>query len=132
MICLCAALTAGCTGIVQGLSVIAAAPNTMVGEAAIRGRLGLHKGCIVTSSAVSTATVLLDPRVELNGDGTGIVDRATGETVAFGQSFRGGGSTLREDGQGWSISDIETYYRVIIPAQCPRDNVILIGRIKAA
>ena len=93
------------------------------GEARFVGELRLEKGCIVAVAGTSRATPLFDPDATLSEDHRAIRE-GDRPAVAFGQRFAAGAATLRDDGRGWSIEDVEQFYGVKIPAACPRRDVM--------
>lgn len=100
------------------------------GEALFRGRMEVRGGCVVTAGA-RPATVLFDPDVILVEHGTAIRDGAGSATVRFGEPVRAGMAHLREKGKGWPIRDIEEFYGVEIPENCPRDEVVRLHDFKS-
>lgn len=92
------------------------------GEALFVGSIESIDGCIVTRR--TNSTVLFDQGVNMLPTGDGVFDPATGNTIRFGERISGGAATLREDGRGWPVRDIERFYGVTIPAACPKRDVM--------
>lgn len=93
------------------------------GEALFRGYLGIENGCVVAVSPGRSNTVLFDPDVRRLEDGQGIFDPSTNQSIRFGEAVTGGAAFLRDDGRGWPISDIESFFGVALYRGCPKDNV---------
>lgn len=93
------------------------------GEARFVGELRLENDCIVAGAGESWATPLFDPEATL-GENRRSIREGDRPALAFGQRFAAGAATLRDDGRGWSIADIEDFYGVAIPAACPKRDVV--------
>lgn len=93
------------------------------GQAQFRGKLEVRNGCVVTAGTHS-ATVLFDPDVALVNQGTAIRDRRRGFTIRFGELIRASAAWPRNNGDGWSVKEIERFYGTYIPANCPHDEVV--------
>lgn len=93
------------------------------GQALFEGRITLRNGCFTTDSEYP-ATILFDPDVTLSETKKAIRHGAGGAVIALGNPSRASAAWLRQDNNGWSIEDIETFYGVEIPINCPTANVV--------
>lgn len=109
---------------------ITIARDAFAGEALYRGTLEIRDGCIVSSGSRRNFTVLFDPGVVLTSGSDGLYEPRTGNTIRFGHRIQGGGGNLRENGNGWPISDIERFYGVSIPRACPKGNVMWLHKME--
>jgi hypothetical protein len=119
--------TVGCAADVprQRLTIATiASSNLFGGEALYRGKLVERAGCIVAAADGSFATPIFDPGVTLADDGEALVDAHEGVQVPIGRLFEAGTAWLRDDGEGWSLAEIDSFYGTRIPPGCPTDNVI--------
>lgn len=117
----------GCAADAPGGSLTIAtitSPYTVGGQALYSGKLVKRNGCLVASWGKSFATPIFDPGVTLAADGNTINDVRHDVQVPIGRLFRAGAASLRDDGQGWSIHDIETFFGTRIPPGCPTDDVV--------
>ena len=95
------------------------------GEAQFVGHLQMSGGCIVALRADGVpSTVLFDPDIRLTSDVRGVFDPRTGRSIRFGTPVTGSAAKLRSEGNGWAVADIEEFFGVRIPANCPRDAVM--------
>lgn len=115
---------AACAGAAPVVQPVTIARPAFGGEALFRGYLAVEDGCIVAVAGRHSSTVLFDPGVRLLDDGQGIWDPATGQSIPFGEPVKGGAAVLRDNGKGWPISDIESFFGVSLPAGCPRANLM--------
>lgn len=99
------------------------------GEALYTGAIGVHRGCVVTEGGGKRATILFDPDVTLVDGGTAIRD-GLGVVIKFGERVRPGAATLRQNGRGWSLHDINAFYGVELPENCPQDEVVRLHDFK--
>lgn len=106
-----------------GIATITSA-YTFGGEARFTGKLIERGGCLVATDGGSFATPIFDPGVTLSPDGRTIRDVRQGARVPVGRSFQAGAAWLRDDGQGWSVESIESFYGTRLPPNCPTDEVI--------
>lgn len=113
-----------CAGAAPVAQPVTIARPAFGGEAQFRGQLAMEKGCIVAGDSRKSISVLFDPGVKLLDAGQGVFDPATGQSIRFGEPVTGGAPSLRDNGRGWSISDIESFYGVSLPPGCPRANVM--------
>lgn len=88
------------------------------GEARFVGKL--H---VVAFLGKRRANVLFDPETTLGEDLQSLSERDRAP-ILFGQSFSAATAVLRDNGRGWSIADIKSFYSVNIPARCPHRDVI--------
>lgn len=93
------------------------------GQGLFRGKLEVHNGCVVTAGT-HPATVLFDPDVALVNQGTAIRDGRRGFTIGFGELIRASAAWPRNNGNGWSVKEIQRFYDTSIPDNCPRDEVV--------
>lgn len=98
--------------------------NTFGGEALFTGKLLVRGGCLVAAANDRFATPIFDPGVTLALDGSSIRDVAQSAEVPIGRPFRAGAAWMRDDGEGWPISDILAFFGTRIPPGCPTDDVI--------
>lgn len=98
--------------------------NAFGGEARFWGKLLERDGCLVAGTNESFATPIFDAGVTLAADRKTIVDVRHHVQVPIGRPFQAGAAWLRDDGQGWSIRDIESFYGTRLPRGCPTDDVI--------
>lgn len=121
--CLVVVLTACST--THGEMPLTIARDAFGGGAQFVGRLQMSKGCVVATGAFGEpSTVLFDPDIRLTGDGAALFDPQTGRTIRFNVPIAGGAAELRSDGNGWAVADIERFFGVRMPANCPRDAVM--------
>lgn len=114
---------AACAGAAPVAQPITIARPAFGGEALFRGELTVKNGCIVSAGSRRGSTVLFDPGIRLLENGQGVFDPATGQSIRFGEPLAGGAASLRENDRGWPISDIERFFGVSLPPDCPRANV---------
>jgi hypothetical protein len=113
-----------CQGAPSSPHLITIAKPARAGEALIRGKLAVVRGCVVMKGPRRNSTVLFDAGVTLLPSVEGLHDPHSGNDIPFGQRISGGGGFLRENAKGWPISDIERFYGVTIPAACPKDDIM--------
>jgi hypothetical protein len=120
------AFLAGCsTGIdKQQITIMTTTPNKMGGEAAFIGRLIIQNGCLVAITGKKVAIPIFDPGVTLQPDRLAINDQRRSRHIRIGQSFRAGTAWMRDGGTGWSVSDIEKFFSVRVPSNCPTASII--------
>lgn len=99
------------------------------GEALFRGKLEVRNGCVVTAGT-HPATVLFDPDVALVNQGTGIRDGRRDLTIRFGEPIRASAAWPRNNGNGWSVMEIERFYGTNIPDNCPHDEVVRLDALE--
>ena len=98
------------------------------GEARFVGKLRIENRCVVAVLGTRLATVLFDPETTLGADLQSLSERGRAP-ILFGQSFAAATAVLRDNGRGWPIADIESFYGVNIPARCPHRDVIRLRRL---
>lgn len=108
-----------CAGAAPVAQPVTIARPAFGGEAQFRGQLAMEKGCIVAFGTRKSINVLFHPGVKLLDAGQGVSDPATGQSIRFGEPVTGGAASLRDNGRGWSISDIESFYGVSLPPRLP-------------
>lgn len=121
---------AACQSLPSSSQVIIIARPALAGEALFHGELVVVRGCVVAKGDRRNSAVLFDPGVTLLPSGEGLHDSVSGNDIPFGQRINAGGAVLRENGKGWPISDIESFYGVTIPADCPKENVMRLRALK--
>ena len=104
-------------------TLISITRGNLGGEARYVGKLRIEHRCIVAVLGKRLATVLFDPETTLGKDLQSLNERSR-SPIRFGQSFAAATAVLRDNGRGWPIADIESFYGVIIPARCPHRDVI--------
>ncbi|WP_454597637.1 hypothetical protein [Qipengyuania sp. SM2507] len=122
-------MLSGCVAHGGGGNPINIARPAFGGEAGFYGSIELQRGCIVTGGD-RPATVLFDPGVKLSEDRTRIIDPRAQGSVRLDVPIQGGAALLRENGKGWPIADIESFFGVTIPAGCPTKDVMRLHGMK--
>ncbi|KHA63827.1 hypothetical protein [Sphingomonas sp. Ant20] len=115
--------------------LLTASPASKVGgEARYEGELQIRGNCIVVVSDGRAALPIFDSTVSLAETGGGIVENGTGQSIAIGERLRASAAHLRQDGEGWSLPDIEQATGANVPEGCGDSIVRLrgIGKIAAA
>ena len=124
---LAAMALASCRSGAEPVMPLAITSGHFGGEALFTGTIDRRGGCIVTTSGRAPFTVLFDEGVSLSADGGGVIDPRNGVEVRFGERIQGGAGNLRENGNGWSVDDIEEFFGVSLPRDCPRNNIMRLG-----
>ena len=98
--------------------------NLFGGQALFIGTLRVERGCLVAVSNGRSATPIFDPNVALAPDGRAVIDRRNGVALPLGRAFRAGSAWLRDDGRGWPVADIVSFFGTRLPPGCPTDDVL--------
>lgn len=98
------------------------------GEARFEGSLRVENGWIVAVSDTRQTTSLFDAGAKMGMDRRSLSGVGR-EAVPLRQRFTSGAATLRQNGRGWSIVDIERFYNVNIPAACPSRDVVRVHNL---
>jgi hypothetical protein len=115
----------------QGLSprLLAASPESRVGgEARFEGELHIRENCIVVGSGRTLP--IFDPSVRLTETGDAILDSRTGVRIAVGEHFSAAAAFFRDEGRGWSLSDIERATGVDVSEGCDTDAIVRLRNIQ--
>lgn len=133
-------LAQGCTTaidratVVQGSAprLLIASPESRVGgEARFEGELQIRNNCVVVAGSRDWKGLpIFDPSVRLTETGDAILDSRTGVRVGVGERFSASAAHFRDEGQGWSLSDIEQATGVTVPGGCGAGTVIRLGDIQ--
>lgn len=108
---------------------ISITPGKFGGEARFVGKLRIENGCVVAVLGKRRATVLFDAGTTLGADLQSLSESG-GAPILIGQSFAAATAVLRDNGRGWPIADIESFFGVNIPARCPHRAVIRLRRLE--
>lgn len=106
------------------ITIMTTTPDKMGGEAAFVGKLIIQNGCLVAITGKKVATPIFDPGVTLQPNRLAINDPRNSRHIRIGQSFRAGTAWMRDSGNGWSVSDVETFFGVRVPSKCPTASII--------
>lgn len=112
--------------------LLTAAPDSTVGgEALFRGHIELRGRCVVAVGPTGKPSLpIFDATVSLNEAGDGIVDARSGLQIAIGERFHAAAATFRDDGEGWSLADIEGATGVRLPKDCG-DTIVRLRDMEA-
>jgi hypothetical protein len=111
--------------------VVASSESPVGGEARYEGELQIRNGCVVVVSNGRTALPIFDSSVKLAGEGGGIVESRNGRAIAFGGRVYASAAHLRQDGEGWSLLNIENSLGAKVPKDCG-DTIVRLRDISGA
>ena len=94
------------------------------GEARFSGEWRIRNGCLVASAGKRVATPIFDTGVILQPDASAIRHARNGVRISVGQRFHAGTAWIRNNGGGWSVSEIEAFFGIRIPSGCPTADII--------
>lgn len=110
--------------------LLTASPDSRIGgEARFEGEFKIRGNCVVVGSTWKGLPIF-DPSVRLTETGDTILDSRTGVRVAVGERFSASAAFLRDEGRGWSLSDIEQATGVAIPKGCGTNMIVRLRDIQ--